>query len=140
MGDLDLDHFECAAEMGAEVSFVNEGGVTKRFTEVKSCKCDCDKQLEALRSGCNLACTALPLTCASTPPPPPPSPPPPPPPAPPPFGSSCHPVPGQCCESMLSSLQKFCFSFKPTGVAVKVPDENHWDGGDWRAPASFDSL
>jgi hypothetical protein len=41
---------------------------------------------------------------------------------------------------MLSSLQKFCFSFKPTGVAVKVPDENHWDGGDWRAPASFDSL
>ena len=49
-------------------------------------------------------------------------------------------MPGQCCESMLSALQKFCFSFKPTGVAVKVPDEHHWDGGEWRAPASFDSL
>jgi len=36
MGDLDLDHFDCAAEMGTQVSFVNEGGVTRRFTEVKS--------------------------------------------------------------------------------------------------------
>ena len=139
MGDLDLEKFECAVEMGTEVSYVSEGE-TKRFTEVKSCKCDCETRLEALRSGCNLACTELPLTCPACSAPPPPSPPPPPPPAPPPFSETCHPVPESCCESMLVNLQKFCFSFKPDGVAVKVPDASHWDGGDWRAPASFDSL
>ena len=57
-----------------------------------------------------------------------------------PFGATCHPVPEACCESMLTNLQKFCFSFKPAGLAVKVPDSSHWDGGDWHAPASFDSL
>ena len=41
---------------------------------------------------------------------------------------------------MLANLQKFCYSFKPEGNATKVPDPSHWDGGEWIAPASFDSL
>ncbi len=139
MGDLDLDDFECAKEMGTEVTFVTEG-TTKRFTEVKSCKCDCEKRLLELRSGCKMACTALPLTCpACASPPPPAAQPPPPPPAPLPV-SECHALPGSCCESMLANLQKFCYSFKPEGNATKVPDPSHWDGGEWIAPASFDSL
>ena len=76
-----------------------------------------------------MACMRLPFACPSCEPPP----------APPP-AEPCEPVPKPCCEATLVSLEKYCYSFKPPGEAVKVPDPSHWDGGAWKVPASFDRL
>ena len=40
----------------------------------------------------------------------------------------------------MKALEKFCYSFNPAGEAKKMPDPTHWDGGMWKAPASFDPL
>ena len=49
-------------------------------------------------------------------------------------------MPKACCEAVLTNLEKYCYSFKPTGQVVKVPDPAHWDAGEWKTPASFNRL
>ena len=49
-------------------------------------------------------------------------------------------MPKPCCEAVLNSLEKYCYSFEPKGNATKIDDPTHWDGGIWQPPASFDGL
>ena len=137
MSDLKMDKFDCAKEMGTEITFNSESS-HQRWSAIKSCKCDCDKRLAELKTiDCPMACKRLPFACPiCTPPPPPPAPPP----TPPSFTSECKPVAKPCCEAILENLEKFCYSFSPVGEVVKVPDPTHWDGGFWQPPASFDQL
>jgi hypothetical protein len=137
MGDLAMNNFECAKEMGSEVTFINDGA-HKRWTAIKSCKCNCDKKFAELRSiDCPMACKRLPFACPVCAPPPPPPEPPSPPPR---DGGKCEPVDKPCCEGVLEALEKFCYSFEPQGEVVKMADPTHWDGGKWQPPASFDAL
>jgi hypothetical protein len=136
MGDLKMANFDCAKEMGTEITF-NSDNSHQRWSAIKSCKCDCDKRLAELKSiDCPMACKRLPFACPiCAPPPPPPNPPPPPA-----VVSMCKPVEKPCCEAVLEQLEKFCYSFEPKGEAIKIADPTHWDGGVWQPPASFDQL
>lgn len=128
MGDLGLEHFDCSSEVGMEVTL----SASKGWSSVASCQASCQRNLDELKSlGCPMACKRLPFACPSCAPPPAP---------PPPCGATCSPVPKNCCEAVLKSLEKFCYSFNPAGEARKLPDSTHWDGGMWKAPASFDQL
>ena len=137
MGDLKMDNFECAKEMGTDITFSSESQ-HQRWSAIKSCKCDCDKRLAELKAiDCPMACKRLPFACPiCAPPPPPPAPPP----SPPSITSECKPVAKPCCEAILDNLEKYCYSFSPAGEVVKVPDSTHWDGGIWQVPASFSNL
>ena len=145
MGDLDLRNYDCRLAMGAEIT-MRESADGVRYTGYQSCEHHCDDLLSRLHAEtCPMACQKIKLVQC------PPCSPPPPPPAPPceetkelghfpPGYLRCYEVPKDCCEETLNRLQKFCFSYQPRGEAKKTPDKNHWDGGEWTIPSSFEAL
>ena len=117
MGDLRLEHFDCASELAMDVTM----SIVNGALNTASCVPSCQRNLEALtKEGCGgqMACKSLPFACPACAPPPAP---------PPPAGTTCVPVTTACCDATMNALEK-CTPFRnPFALSLQLTlAPRHW--------------